>query len=84
MVKGAEGWNSFWDVATPEQAARELITSAGAGAADAAISCADAAQRDNRDADFRFWMAVFRIVKASALNNETGGSDGAAKKPLHH
>jgi len=51
-------WNSFWDLASPEEAARALRTYYGAAAAEAAARCATAAKSDDRESDYRFWIAV--------------------------
>jgi hypothetical protein len=59
-------WNSFWDLATPEEAAHTLQEFYGEAAAEAAIRCAIAAQSDTRDADYRFWMAVVARLSGSA------------------
>ena len=52
-------WSSFWDLATPEQTARELMALHGAEASTAAACCAITAYSDDREEDYRFWKAVF-------------------------
>lgn len=56
-------WNSFWDLATPAEAAAVLRESHGAQAADAAQECASAAKKDDRETDRLFWLAVTAELK---------------------
>jgi hypothetical protein len=58
-------WNSFWDLATPEQGARAMAESCGPGAVAAAIDCARGARADHRDDDYRFWIAVLARLRAA-------------------
>ena len=51
-------WQSFWDIASPKQAAEALREFYGSAAAQAAEHCALAAEADGRDADRRYWQAV--------------------------
>lgn len=51
-------WNSFWDLASPAEAAALLREFYGAGAAEAATQCAIAARNDDRPSDHQFWRAV--------------------------
>lgn len=51
-------WTSFWDLATPGEAAALLLEIYGAAAADAAASAAADALADERDEDARFWVAA--------------------------
>lgn len=51
-------WKSFWDLVTPEQAARVLREEYGAGADAAAAQAAVDALADGRDEDSRFWDAA--------------------------
>lgn len=61
-----ETWRSFWDVTSPEKAARWMQETYGTQAATAAAHCALAADSDARPADYRFWLAVFKLVRARA------------------
>ena len=58
-------WQSFWDIASPKQAAQALLQFYGAAAAQAAAHCALAAEADGRDADRRYWQAVEAELAAS-------------------
>lgn len=58
MFETPFNWNSFWDLATPAEAAAVLQESYGPGAADAAQECASAAKKDDRETDYLFWLAV--------------------------
>ncbi len=58
MSDFAVNWNSFWDLASPAEAAALLREFYGDAAADAATHCAAAARSDDRPSDHRFWMAV--------------------------
>ncbi len=51
-------WQSFWDIASPKQAAEALRHFYGSAAPQAAAHCALAAEADGRDTDQRFWQAV--------------------------
>ena len=64
MARPSFNWNSFWDLASPEQAAEALVRFYGSDAARAAAECALAADADNRDDDYRFWLAVFHNLRA--------------------
>ena len=57
-------WTSFWDLASPERAARVLVAMYGTDATLAAAHCALAARTDERREDARFWHAVFRRLRA--------------------
>lgn len=63
MYEAPRDWNSFWDLATPTEAAAMLRDSYGPGAADAAQECASAAQKDDRETDHLFWLAVAAELK---------------------
>lgn len=63
MLVDVGNWNSFWDLASPEEAAHALCEFYGAAAAEAAVSCAIAAKNDSRESDYRFWMAVYDDLK---------------------
>ncbi len=52
-------WRSFWDLFSPEEAARVLIVFHGSNAALAAAHCGLSAHGDGRNEDYRFWVAVF-------------------------
>ena len=56
-------WNSFWDLATPTEAAAMLRDSYGPEAAKAAEECASAAKNDDRETDHFFWLAVAAELK---------------------
>lgn len=51
-------WTSFWDLATPAEAADLLRVEHGADALRVAEHCAAVAQGDDRDSDHDFWLAV--------------------------
>lgn len=63
MYVAPRDWNSFWDLATPADAAALLRDSYGAAAADAALGCASAAKNDDRETDHQFWLAVAAELK---------------------
>jgi hypothetical protein len=65
MAQDSLDWNSFWDIATPERAARTLVELHGPDAALAAAHCGLAAYGDGRDHDYRFWYAVFARLRAA-------------------
>ena len=64
-VSNLSTWESFWDLANPEQGARGMRDIYGDHAAEAAASCAEAAQADDRDEDYRFWTAVAARLSTS-------------------
>ncbi|MDW5266322.1 MAG: hypothetical protein SA176_11250 [Edaphobacter sp.] len=78
MPKDVGNWDSFWDLASPEEAGRALCEFYGAEAAEAALSCAIAARNDDRESDFRFWMAVYDDVKDALPSAKT------APNPISH
>ena len=51
-------WSSFWDLASPEEAARALRGIYGRDAARASAECLLVATTDGRADDCKFWMAV--------------------------
>lgn len=55
-------WESFWDLATPEQAADILFALYGSGAAKAAADSRAAARADGREEDVRFWDAAREVL----------------------
>ncbi len=65
MAQDAFNWKSFWDIATPEEAARILTEWFGMMAAQLAVDCALAAGSDHRDDDRRFWLAVLDSLTGS-------------------
>ncbi len=71
-------WNSFWDLATPTEAAAMLRDSHGPRAAEAAEECASAAKNDDRDTDHFFWLAV-----AAELKKDRSAA-AAASQPIPH
>ena len=70
-TEDSPGWSSFWDLATPEQAARMLSRLCGPDAALAAAYSGMAARADDRDDDYRFWLAVFARLRAAGLAAES-------------
>ena len=58
-------WSSFWDLADPGRAARELYRLYGPDALRTAAVCAVTANADGHDEDYRFWFAVFRRLRKS-------------------
>jgi hypothetical protein len=71
-------WNSFWDLATPTEAAAMLRDSYGPHAAAAAEECASAAKNDDRETDHFFWLAV-----AAELKKDPGVAATVAQ-PIPH
>jgi hypothetical protein len=71
-------WNSFWDLATPTEAAAMLRDSYGLLAAEAAQECASAAKNDDRETDYFFWLAV-----AAELKKDPSGAAQVAQ-PIPH
>lgn len=63
MAHNSTEWRSFRDLATPQQGADFILEIYGPAAAEAALSCATAAQNDDRDEDYQFWAAVLACVK---------------------
>ena len=58
-------WHSFWDLASPRQGAIALTEMYGDAAAAAAADCAAWAHADNRDDDYRFWIAVLARLRGA-------------------
>jgi len=63
MALQSLNWTGFWDLAPPEHVARVLIEFYGVDAALAAAYCGLAADADDRNDDFRYWVAVFRTLR---------------------
>ena len=68
MFEAPFDWNSFWDLATPEEAAATFREIYGSAAAEAAAECATAAKNDDRATDHRFWLAVSAVLGDSSPN----------------
>lgn len=62
MAEQLETWRSFWDLATPHQAAELLREAHDEGAKAAALDCALAARADLRPEDYRFWLCVLCLL----------------------
>ena len=71
MAQDAFNWKSFWEIATPEEAARILTEWFGIMAAQLAVDCALAAGNDQRDDDRRFWLAVLDSLTGSTQRRHT-------------
>lgn len=78
MFEAPFDWNSFWDLATPQEAAATFREIYGPTAAAAAAECVTAARNDNRESDHRFWVAV------SAELSRTGATASPASAPRTH
>jgi hypothetical protein len=78
MFKAPFDWSSFWDLATPEEAAAMFREFYGPSAAQAAAQCASAAKKDDRDSDHRFWLAV------SAVLGSAGPAVPSTPRPVQH
>ena len=78
MFEAPFDWNSFWDLATPEEAAATFREIYGAGAAEAAAECATAAKNDDRATDHQFWLAV------SAVLGDASPKTPAEPPPIQH
>ncbi len=64
-----QGLRDFWDLASPEAAADAMIETYGAAATDAAVDCAFAALANDRNEDYRFWAAVFSLLRSAGNGN---------------
>lgn len=62
MTEAPFDWESFWDIASPAQAAGLLIECYGLAAASAAADCASSALNDDRELDAQYWTAVLGEV----------------------
>ncbi len=71
MAQDAFNWKSFWEIATPEEAARILTEWFGMMAAQLAVDCALAAGNDQRDDDRRYWLAVLDSLTGSTQRRST-------------
>lgn len=56
-------WQSFWDVASPYEAASAFIELYGSNAVSAAQECVRTAVSDGRNEDARFWKAVIVVLR---------------------
>jgi hypothetical protein len=65
MPKDTGNWSSFWDLATPGEAADALRGFYGAAASAAAAQCVSAAESDGRASDQRFWLAVHAALEGT-------------------
>jgi hypothetical protein len=63
MMRPSSDWQSFWDLATPQQGAIAMTEIYGGGAFRAISGCAAAALKDNRTEDYRFWTAVLAYLQ---------------------
>jgi hypothetical protein len=77
MYVAPRDWNSFWDLATPAEAAAMLRESYGAGAAEAALECASKAKEDDRETDHFFWLAVSAELKKDPCAATSGPQPAA-------
>ena len=66
MADRLNEWQSFWDIASPQQAATAMASTYGEAARQAALQCAAAAEADGRLEDSRFWCAVARQLRGPA------------------
>lgn len=64
-MHGMPEWQTFWDLADPQRAATILAELYGDAAATAAADCAATARTDERDDDYRFWIAVQARLQAA-------------------
>lgn len=83
MAEEGGEWKSFWDLSSPEEAARTLRQFYGAAAAKAAADCAAAAQLDGRDEDCRFWTATLAEFNGEGANRGQHGAASAATTTVH-
>ena len=56
---------TLWTFASPGAAAHAAVELYGSSAATAAAYCALTARYDGRNPDYRFWFAVFKLLRAS-------------------
>ena len=62
-------WDSFWDLATPDQMALVMDQAFGELAPGYALEAATAAIRDRRATDYAFWKVV--LVRLIRLQSKT-------------
>src|SRR3546814_7867913 len=65
MADLLDEWQSFWDIASPQQAATAMASTYGEAARQAALQCVAAAAADGRVVDSRFWCAVARQLRGT-------------------
>src|SRR3546814_15142822 len=65
MADLLDEWQSFWDIASPQQAATAMASTYGEAARQAALQCVAAAEADGRVEDSRFWCAVARQLRGT-------------------
>jgi hypothetical protein len=58
-------WESFWDLASPQEAVQFLRELYGQNATKFSAECALAAIGDGRTEDYGFWLAVFADLLAA-------------------
>jgi hypothetical protein len=58
-------WESFWDLASPQEAVQFLRELYGENAIKFSAECALAAIGDGRTEDYGFWLAVFSDLRAA-------------------
>src|SRR3546814_10427348 len=63
MADLLDEWQSFWDIASPQQAATAMASTYGEAARQAALQCVAAAEADGRVEDSSFWCAVARQLR---------------------
>lgn len=74
-------WKSFWDLASPEEAARHLAELYGPYAIVAATHCAATACVDHRYDDLRFWLAALsRVIAAGRVSR--AGDDASLEEAI--
>ncbi|WP_292442261.1 hypothetical protein, partial [Mesorhizobium sp.] len=54
---------ALWELSNPQAASEAAIALYGSSAATAAAWCAVSARCDGREADYRFWLAVFAQLR---------------------
>src|SRR3546814_200451 len=74
MADILDEWQSFWDIASPQQAASAMVSTYGGAARQAALQCAAAAEADDRMTDSRFWCAVAAQLRGSTDDAQTSAA----------